>query len=450
VLWLVILSVAIKFANRNHDHLRGHAGSHAVVAAPLVFTYAQRTLVAQEGNTLVTFKFNSVNECKDACSTNKQCNSFSWHTVDGACYLKDKMVTASEPKSMLEWVDKFATYYKVPKQAPIVPAAAHESDNSLFDLGEPLIDLGHHIGNHVHALGKHIGNHMSHHFDKLTDAYFQCTVTDMSEVQTWRSHRRSWCCHKYKVGCYYEKCHETEAIMNWSPEQRRTCCAVEGIGCPTSTTTTTATFRPLPFDCMLGPDGSTDGWSPEKRDFCCQYSLRGCPTRTTTIVWTYEPTSTTTTTTARPTIMVPFPACDPLDIHCTTVYPTPLPLVDVTTTSGFDGQGYDCNAGFSKWQTGWSHSKKEWCCQTAQKGCEQSYDCDAGFDNWQVGWSQPKKDWCCQMTGKGCEQAALAAATAAAASGDPNAGAQAAAAANYGAGGAAYQQPAQQPAQYSQ
>merc|ERR1719401_1363122 len=69
---------------------------------------------------------------------------------------------------------------------------------------------------------------------------------------------------------------------------------------------------------------------------------------------------------------------------------------------------FDCNAGFANWQAGWSEPKKAWCCQHQGKGCPPPapapvpYDCNAGFANWQAGWSEPKKAWCCQHQGKGC------------------------------------------------
>mmetsp|Transcript_70470 Transcript_70470/g.213299 ORF Transcript_70470/g.213299 Transcript_70470/m.213299 type:complete len:248 (-) Transcript_70470:685-1428(-) len=40
-------------------------------------------------------------------------------------------------------------------------------------------------------------------------------------------------------------------------------------------------------------------------------------------------------------------------------------------------------------------------------GCEappsETYDCNAGFSNWQAGWSPGKKQWCCAAKGMGCE-----------------------------------------------
>merc|ERR1712113_614065 len=79
-----------------------------------------------------------------------------------------------------------------------------------------------------------------------------------------------------------------------------------------------------------------------------------------------------------------------------------------STTPGPIGtsEPYDCNAGYSNWQAGWSADKKTWCCQNKHMGCEEAasepFDCEAGYSNWQVGWSADKKTWCCQNKQKGC------------------------------------------------
>mmetsp|Transcript_95362 Transcript_95362/g.240281 ORF Transcript_95362/g.240281 Transcript_95362/m.240281 type:complete len:291 (+) Transcript_95362:265-1137(+) len=106
--------------------------------------------------------------------------------------------------------------------------------------------------------------------------------------------------------------------------------------------------------------------------------------------------------------------------------PTPTTTTTVLTTT----LPYDCNAGLSNWQAGWSIAKKGWCCQNQKKGCpppptpprppapppkppptppppqpptpQLPFDCNAGFANWQAGWSVPKKGWCCAHGGKGC------------------------------------------------
>merc|ERR1712060_366710 len=80
---------------------------------------------------------------------------------------------------------------------------------------------------------------------------------------------------------------------------------------------------------------------------------------------------------------------------------------------------YDCNAGFSNWQKGWSEGKKAFCCRTAGKGCPPTappttpgpttslpYDCNAGYHGCYhcliKQWSVSKLAWCCQHMGRGC------------------------------------------------
>lgn len=134
-----------------------------------------------------------------------------------------------------------------------------------------------------------------------------------------------------------------------------------------------------------------------------------------------------------------------------------------TTTSSTARGSFDCNAGYAKWQTGWSEMKKYyccgvghvncnvvattvapaydcrydaeqhhlwalpkkvWCCVHLRVGCptvapatlqqrsttvaliQQQYsspfDCNSGFSNWLEGWSPPKKSWCCSHKQRGC------------------------------------------------
>merc|ERR1712037_405298 len=68
---------------------------------------------------------------------------------------------------------------------------------------------------------------------------------------------------------------------------------------------------------------------------------------------------------------------------------------------------YDCDAGYSNWEAGWSSDKKEWCCANKNMGCAEAvsepYDCNAGYSNWEAGWSSDKKEWCCSNKNMGCQ-----------------------------------------------
>lgn len=40
----------------------------------------------------------------------------------------------------------------------------------------------------------------------------------------------------------------------------------------------------------------------------------------------------------------------------------------------------------------------------ADKGKEDPYDCDAGYAKWEKGWSSEKKAWCCKHKERGCKE----------------------------------------------
>jgi len=133
------------------------------------------------------------------------------------------------------------------------------------------------------------------------------------------------------------------------------------------------------------------------------------------------------------------------------IYPiTSKPLWDQTTGPATTSMLYDCEAGFTNAEMGWSVGKKLWCCQVYGRGCAPvttsrdpldcringnpgainawslakknacclrygmacstrpppvtsvAYDCHAGFNNWVKGWSTVKKVWCCHERHLGC------------------------------------------------
>jgi hypothetical protein len=95
-----------------------------------------------------------------------------------------------------------------------------------------------------------------------------------------------------------------------------------------------------------------------------------------------------------------------------------VPTISVSTSAAPDtsptassspngSEPYDCDAGYSNWEAGWSAEKKDWCCQEKQMGCAPTtsppFDCDAGLANAAEGWSDDKKTWCCDNQQKGCD-----------------------------------------------
>jgi len=75
--------------------------------------------------------------------------------------------------------------------------------------------------------------------------------------------------------------------------------------------------------------------------------------------------------------------------------------------SGTAGNNWDCKAGYSNWQLGWSPLKIDWCCKNKQVACHSTsppFDCKAGVTHWQKGWSKKKKTWCCTYFVVGCAE----------------------------------------------
>eukprot|EP00929_Paragymnodinium_shiwhaense_P094539 TRINITY_DN5513_c2_g1_i3.p1 TRINITY_DN5513_c2_g1~~TRINITY_DN5513_c2_g1_i3.p1 ORF type:complete len:2110 (-),score=715.51 TRINITY_DN5513_c2_g1_i3:122-6451(-) len=132
--------------------------------------------------------------------------------------------------------------------------------------------------------------------------------------------------------------------------------------------------------------------------------------------------------------------------------------VDSNETSAGKAATFDCAAGLSTWELGWSEGKKTWCCQHEQLGCPEAeqdgrlpphtppslvdetsetgwmdnqyrhdtdhsrafavlhhrpnnfddnhaFDCHQGLTDWQAAWSDWKKAWCCKQEFLGCDDA---------------------------------------------
>ena len=83
----------------------------------------------------------------------------------------------------------------------------------------------------------------------------------------------------------------------------------------------------------------------------------------------------------------------------TTESSTTTPLA---TTSPVPTLPFNCHAGRANLDEGWSAKKKSWCCAHQHLGCPVSFDCDAALANFYSAWSDRKKTWCCRQEGKGC------------------------------------------------
>jgi hypothetical protein len=74
------------------------------------------------------------------------------------------------------------------------------------------------------------------------------------------------------------------------------------------------------------------------------------------------------------------------------------------SSKGSTSEPFDCEAGYSNWEAGWSNGKKVWCCENKHVACSsEPFDCSAGYSNWQAGWSLAKKKWCCANKVMACQ-----------------------------------------------
>lgn len=86
----------------------------------------------------------------------------------------------------------------------------------------------------------------------------------------------------------------------------------------------------------------------------------------------------------------------------TTQMPPTSAAVHIAKNLPFDPASvFDCKAGLSKWEKGWSILKKKWCCKTDKVACDP-FDCDEDSSDWKSAWMPAKKEWCCSNRKVGC------------------------------------------------
>ncbi|CAK9024587.1 Uncharacterized protein SCF082_LOCUS16696 [Durusdinium trenchii] len=157
----------------------------------------------------------------------------------------------------------------------------------------------------------------------------------------------------------------------WTEERKAYCCKTAGRACGAQQgvyRTPPVVYRHVQahYDCHAGYSNWYFGWSDRKKSWCCDRRSMGCPG-----TWhgSYH-------------------------IHT---------HVMAHGVGHAQGRIYDCDAGFSRWMTGWSDSKKDWCCNHQSRGCVK-FHCTAGGDS---SWAEAKRSWCCSNVQKGCPRTTL-------------------------------------------
>lgn len=200
---------------------------------------------------------------------------------------------------------------------------------------------------------------------------------DISNAQVWAQDKKDFCCRTV---------HDSEAV---------------GVIC---VGTTQPPPTEMPYDCRQDFQSWLTTWSVPKKFWCCAKEGKGCET-----------------------------------YNCDSGNPADWLLSQKfwcckSATKGCEALPFDCDAGYTNWNSAWSPDKKAWCCDNADKGCAQDdhncnsglavawglqkqmfccstaqkaceylpYDCNAGFDRWNIGWADEQKEWCCDNADRGC------------------------------------------------
>lgn len=195
---------------------------------------------------------------------------------------------------------------------------------------------------------------------------FDC-VQDSDAWEQWVPDKKAACCKSSGTACEKFDCRNPEAgagaALAWSDDKQVWCCDSKGVACSTSVPQ---------FDCEQGADKWEAGWSNGKKTYCCKASGTACDlyncAEGDAASWQMNKTKW---------------CCEAKGQGC--------PGVDDT---------FDCTEGADNWRTGWSDTKKSYCCGSGKVVCD-AYDCKAQLDTAAM-WPVSQRAWCCMNKGLGC------------------------------------------------
>ncbi|CAK9036648.1 unnamed protein product [Durusdinium trenchii] len=239
---------------------------------------------------------------------------------------------------------------------------------------------------------------------------YDCNAGASNWMQGWSSKKKDWCCSNgHSQYCVKFHCHGDHAnVAAWSGDQRDFCCKNFQLGCPHTT------LSPLGCDAQCTLHGETSTCQ-QRIDWSKQNVFSG---------------KGNACNLAYSKVQVECDVCRACTVQA--------------AGCGVQGPGkeaFDCNAALGNWCRAWSPSKKVWCCNNQQKGCQspdtppncdagagkvwkkvmisghwswesqmagaatsvaKPYACHAGLAGWEHGWSGAKKSWCCSHEQLGC------------------------------------------------
>jgi hypothetical protein len=209
--------------------------------------------------------------------------------------------------------------------------------------------------------------------DRPTAAPYDCDNDVVEWKRNWSASKKQWCCDNFSKGCQPTSAPDPFTCddgleTQWSGLKGDWCCKHYQKGCVAKK------VKPDGFDCDSEYLRWADAWNSTKKDWCCKHEGKGCTAK-----------------------------------NCGCI--------------GGDGEGNTCtNKDDSETRSNW------WCyvdsvqCLGAQRDkdviprrsdewseaiwseepCKNLFDCFKGADTWETSWSDSQKDWCCDNYERGC------------------------------------------------
>mmetsp|Transcript_535 Transcript_535/g.1083 ORF Transcript_535/g.1083 Transcript_535/m.1083 type:complete len:761 (-) Transcript_535:69-2351(-) len=362
----------------------------------------------------------------------------------------------------------------------------HSSEEAKFDCEEDGDSADEWPDHHKKWCCKHARVGCSSNVE-TTKSPYDCTAGLGNWRAGWSVSKKEWCCSHHQKGCQgsdvavgaeYD-CKESlrGAAIEWTAQQRYWCCRHKNTACEWSTT-----LRER-HDCTS--DASL--WTADQKAWCCRNEKHGCqnvegekneesetvkPRGCYTMCKLDNMTASCkdrvqwssrhefedrpdACTKAIEKVIMDCPMCSECSLaetRCSVSGST-----GKTSSLAEQPELFDCKAGYSKWQTGWSVGKKAWCCANKNRGCahdagaeressaespeapplppppppppypealdgqqadgttttSEPFNCKVSANDWQRAWSSMKKGWCCVHAGVGCTSSARSSPTAA-------------------------------------
>jgi len=184
----------------------------------------------------------------------------------------------------------------------------------------------------------------------------------------------------------------------WSDKVKEFCCLKKSKGCPRDL----ASLPEVPmvlYDCEDHAWDWETAWTVDQKEWCCKHHTKGCKNMSNS---GDHPKMQAALKRAGLSSVTPTKAAKQL----------PPKASDYHGYSDFlpePRKPFHCQEALNNFRTAWSKSKKDWCCEHEDLGCDgdlsseskSDVDCMVDVDDWKS-WTDSKKQACCATVGVGC------------------------------------------------